>query len=107
MASELADKVASAYCMQGLAAVAAARGEPRRAARLLGATEALLEATGLVTYAHTNDKLHQHAASAAREDLGERAWTAARAEGYAMSFKEAVTYALGEKPDTAGYDVEA
>jgi non-specific serine/threonine protein kinase len=82
--------------MQGLAAVAGARDEPWRAARLLGAAEALLEAAGLVTYAQVNNEPHQHAASAVREALGERAWAAARDEGREMGFEEAVAYALGE-----------
>jgi predicted ATPase/transcriptional regulator with XRE-family HTH domain len=97
LASELAEKVDSAYCMQGLAAVAGARGEPRRVARLLGAAEALLEAAGLVLYAQINNELHQRAASAARELLGEGAWTAAYDEGRALSFEEAVAYALDEE----------
>jgi predicted ATPase len=96
LASQLAEKVDSAYCMQGLAAVAGARGEPRRVARLLGAAEALLEAAGLVLYAQVNNEPHQRAVSAAREELGERAWKEARDEGRAMSFEEAVAYALGE-----------
>jgi hypothetical protein len=94
MAFGLADKVNSAYCMQGLAAVAGARGEPRRVARLLGASEALLEAAGLVLYAYARNELHQRAASAARDLLGDQAWTAAHDEGRAMSFEEAVAYAL-------------
>ena len=101
LASELAAKVDSAYCMQGLAAVAAARGEPRRAARLLGAAEALLEGAGFVLYAQANNELHQRAASAAREELGEQAWMAALEEGRAMSFEEAVAYALDRKDDAA------
>jgi predicted ATPase len=94
MASELADEVDSAYYMQGLAAVAEARGELRRASRLLGAAEVLLEAAGLVTYAHASDEFHQRVASAVRERLGERAWEEARAEGRAMAFEQAVEYAL-------------
>ncbi len=101
MASELAEKVDCAYCMQGLAAVAASRGEPRRAARLLGAAEALLEAAGLVLYAH--NELHQRAADATPEELGEQAWKEAREEGRAMSFEEAVAYALDRKDDAADY----
>jgi ATP/maltotriose-dependent transcriptional regulator MalT len=94
LASELAERVDSAYCMQGLAAVAEVRDEPHRAARLLGAAEALLEATGPVLYAQANNELHQRAADAARERLGEQAWEAARAEGRAMTFEQAVEYAL-------------
>ncbi len=97
-ASELTNTVEAAYCMQGLAAVAASRGEPRRAAQLFGAAEALLEDAGLILYAHASDELHQQVAAAARERLGDQAWTAAHDEGRAMSFEEAVAYALdGDK----------
>ena len=94
MASELADKVDSAYYMQGLAAVAASRGEPRRAAHLLGAAEALLEDAGLVLCAHASYELHQRAASAAREALGDKAWNEALDEGRAMTFEQAIEYTL-------------
>jgi hypothetical protein len=54
----------------------------------------LLEAAGLVTYAHASDEFHQRVASAVRGRLGERAWEEARAEGRAMAFEQAVEYAL-------------
>ena len=102
---ELANKANSASSIQGLATVAASRGELRRAARLLGAAEALLEAAGLVLYAYTTytSNEHQRAASAAREELGERAWKEARDEGRAMSFEQAVEYAL-EGQNTGAVD---
>ncbi|MDQ5809600.1 MAG: hypothetical protein M3358_02400 [Actinomycetota bacterium] len=90
---EVSDRTNAAYCMQGLAAVTASRGEPDRAARLLGAAEALLETAGVPLYAQVDLELHQRAADAAREQLGERAWAAAWDEGRAMSFEEAVAYA--------------
>jgi predicted ATPase/DNA-binding XRE family transcriptional regulator len=99
LSSELANKANSASSIQGLATVATSRGELRRAARLLGAAEALLEAAGLVFYAYTtytSNEPHQRAGSAACEELGERAWKAARDEGRSMSFEQAVEYALGE-----------
>ena len=89
--------------MQGLAAVAVSRGDPGRAARLLGSAEALLETAGIPLYAQVDLDLHQRAADAAREELGEQAWNAARDEGRAMSFEEAVAYARegGEALPTA------
>ncbi len=99
LSSELANKANSASSIQGLATVAASRGELRRAARLLGAAEALLEAAGLVHYAYTtytSNEPHQRAASAASEELEMRAWKEAHDEGRAMSFEQAVDYALGE-----------
>ena len=90
---EVSDRTNAAYCMQGLAAVAASRGESGRAARLLGAAEALLETAGIPLYAQVDLELHQRAADAAREQLGEQAWAEAWDEGRAMSFEEAVAYA--------------
>ena len=89
---EVTDRTNAAYCLQGLAAVAGARGEPGRAARLLGAAEALLETAGIPLYAQVDRGLHQRVAEAAREQLGERAWTEAWDKGRAMSFEEAVAY---------------
>jgi hypothetical protein len=40
--------------------------------------------------------MHQRATDAAREALGERAWKEAWDEGGAMTFEEAVAYALRE-----------
>ena len=93
VAFELADRVNAAYCMQGLAAVA----EPQRAACLLGASEGLLEAAGVPLYAWADHELNRKAAKAARESLGDQAWAAAHDRGRAMTFQEAVAYALGEQ----------
>jgi hypothetical protein len=65
--------------------------------RLLGAAEALLEATGTFLYAHMDHELHQRVADDTRDRLGEQAWTEARDEGRAMSFEDAVAYALWDE----------
>ena len=96
---EVADRTNAANCLQGLAAVAGARGEPRRAARLLGAAEVLLESAGVPVYAQVDLELRQRVANAAREELGEQAWSTALDEGRAMSFEEAVTYARDADED--------
>jgi len=88
--------------MQGLAAAAGARGAPRRAARLLGAAEALLEAAGIPIYVTADHDLHQRVASASRELLGQGVWAMARDDGRAMTFEEAVAYALERKGDVTG-----
>ena len=46
LSCELGDKEGAAGCLEGMAAIAAIEGQPERAARLLGAAEALLEAAG-------------------------------------------------------------
>jgi hypothetical protein len=95
--------------MQGLAAVAASRGEPRRTARLLGAAKALLESVGVPVYAQVDRDLRQRLADAAREELGEQAWGVALDEGRAMSFGEAVAYArdAGEDLPPARTEISA
>jgi tetratricopeptide (TPR) repeat protein len=97
-AHEMRDRIDAAYCMQGLAAVAGERGEQQRAARMLGAAEALLETSGTPFRVVDDRSLYQRAVSGAREQLGERAWRAAWNEGRAMTFDEAVAYALEEEP---------
>jgi len=94
------DKFCLAYGIFGLAAVAGARAQPRRAARLWGAAEGLREEIGVVSLTH----LEQHAydyegrVSAARNMLGdEGAWEEAFAQGKAMSAEEAAEYALSEE----------
>ena len=90
----------AAYCVQALAASAGERDEQQRAARMLGAADAMLETAGPRFRAMATDdhELHQHAVSAAREQLGERAWTAAWEVGRAMTFDEAVASALEGEP---------
>jgi hypothetical protein len=77
--------------------------------RLLGAAEALLETTGIPLYAQADRQLHQHVAEAAREHLGEQAYSEAWDEGRAMSFEEAVAYVRegGESLPTATTEAPA
>ena len=96
LAHEMRDRMDSAYCIQGLAATARARDEPQRAARMLGSANALLENTGAPIRATADRGLYQRPASGARERLGEQAWIAAWDEGQAMTFDEAVAYALAD-----------
>jgi len=98
LAFEASDRPNGAHCLQGLAAVSEAQDQPDRAARLLGAAEALLESAGVPRYALVDHELHRRVADATEASLGERAWTAALEEGRAISFAEAVAYALGENP---------
>jgi tetratricopeptide (TPR) repeat protein len=76
----------------GLAAIAACRGEPERAARLLGAAESMAkimnDAGGM--------RLEQEFFSPARERMGERRWDAAHTEGARLDFDQAVSLALDE-----------
>jgi predicted ATPase/DNA-binding SARP family transcriptional activator len=76
----------------GLAAVAARQGEVERAARLLGAAESLAD---VLTDAG-GIRLEQEFFSPAREQIGEKRWRAAYAEGARLGFDEAVSLALNE-----------
>jgi non-specific serine/threonine protein kinase len=94
---ELRDKVGTSYCLLGVAGVASSQGRPVRAARLWGAAEALREASGLhllSAFQRSHYDYEGHLA-AARSLLDEAAWTAAWAEGRAMTPEQAVEYALG------------
>jgi predicted ATPase/class 3 adenylate cyclase len=79
--------------LSGLAAVAATRGETDRAARLAGAASALHDGA---PYAVVEDRLDAIFFAAARASCGTDAWNAAADEGAALSFDEAIAYALQE-----------
>jgi predicted ATPase/DNA-binding CsgD family transcriptional regulator len=87
------------YIPQDLAILAgpvAAQGNAEKAARLLGASEALLEKMGLVAQAADQVEIERNEA-AVREQLDEAAFEAAWGKGRAMSLEEAVAYALGSE----------
>ena len=92
----IGDRANLAYCLEGLAAVAAARGDNERSARLVGAAEALHEAVGVPVYLYYRRyrALYERTLAAVRSALGAEAFEAARAEGRAMSFEQAVGSAL-------------
>jgi predicted ATPase/DNA-binding XRE family transcriptional regulator len=95
LAAEVTDRANAAFCVRGLAGVAVAMGQPERGACLFGAAEALLDATGNPAYAYIPDPiLHERAAEAAREQLGELAWAAAWQRGRAMTLEQAVAESL-------------
>jgi tetratricopeptide (TPR) repeat protein len=83
--------------LTGLAAVAARRDQPLRAARLAGAVDAIRAASGLVL---TFQSEHEQRVDEVRLALGEERFSAAWAEGSTMSVEEAVGYALD--PEGAG-----
>jgi hypothetical protein len=97
---ELGLKERTAVCLDGMARVAGAKGQPGRAAQLLGAVESLCAVLGrppdwpLAVYAD----LEGHVASV-RAALDEEAFAAAWAAGQAMSLEDATLYALQEFAD--------
>jgi predicted ATPase len=90
---ELGDKKFSAMNLAGMSGPVAAQGYPQAAARLLGASEALLGAMGIVMHAGDWPDLDRDVA-AVREQLDEATFDAAWAEGRAMLFEQAFSYAL-------------
>jgi non-specific serine/threonine protein kinase len=82
-----------------LAAVAAARGDALRCARLNGAAERVLAARNHYRRENLNWEFAPYLARA-RAALGDAAYAAAMAEGRAMTVEQAVAYALGEHRDT-------
>ena len=82
--------------LEGLACVAAARGETERAARLFGASEALPEAMGAPPESGES-ALQEPYLAAARSQLDEASWQEAWAQGRAMTLEEAISYALEEE----------
>jgi non-specific serine/threonine protein kinase len=97
---ELGNKPKISYCLLGLAAVAALQKQPARAVRLWVAAETLREGIGLglPLWDHTPTD-YEAALNAARSQLDETTFEAARAEGRAMNAKETVEYAL-QSPQT-------
>jgi non-specific serine/threonine protein kinase len=82
-----------AACMQGIAATISRIGREEQAARLLGAAEAIAAAVGSVRSARAQTDYDEQTA-ALRRTLGEANFTAAWAEGRAMSLEQAVNCAL-------------
>ena len=81
--------------LRGLAAVAAVNRDPKRAATLVGAA-------GAHRYDNPEDpvepRLDEEFFEPARTLCGTDAWDAAAREGGALSFEDAIAYALEEPP---------
>jgi uncharacterized protein (DUF58 family) len=96
ISEQVRDRAALAYCLEGLAVVANARGETERCARLIGAAEGLHEAVGIPVYVYyePHRSPYESTGAAVRSQMGEEAFEAARADGRAMTFEQAVKYSL-------------
>jgi predicted ATPase len=93
LSHEMEDKEDLAWCLEGFAALAAAEEEPDRAARLLGAAGALLEAMG-GEFKPFERLLHEETVASARGRLAPHSFDAGWAEGTSLSLEQAVEYAL-------------
>jgi non-specific serine/threonine protein kinase len=93
---DLGDVLGLAYALEILSWVAASKGDPRRAASLLGGASRLWEsAQAAMLDIYRAD--HERAVTAAQTTLGEAAYAAAYQSGAAMARDEIVAYALGSK----------
>ncbi len=92
-----------AYFLEGLAVVAGVQGEAERSARLFGAVERLLRTVGAPVYDSYNPNrfLYERTKAAVRSRLGESAFEEAQDEGQAMTFEQAVAYALEGKTNAS------
>jgi hypothetical protein len=92
---KLENKSHIAICLTTLAGVIQATGDARRAVWLFGAAESLLQSLDAVLDPGGSLE-YDSDLTAARTRLGESAFEEARAEGRAMTFEQAVAYALSE-----------
>jgi predicted ATPase/DNA-binding CsgD family transcriptional regulator len=95
---DLEDKWWIAWCLEGMAGVAAAQKQPEQAARLFGAAAALREAIGAPRPPAFRG-YHECNVAAVRERLDEEGFAAAWEEGRAMTTEQAIDYALRERPN--------
>jgi tetratricopeptide (TPR) repeat protein len=94
---DIGDKETASRCLSGLAAVAAAQGDPLRAARLWGAAGALREETGM-SLSPPERPLAERCLAPVKAQLDEEIWREAEAAGKAMALDKAVAYALEAEP---------
>jgi predicted ATPase len=91
---EANDREGSAFALERFAALAAAAGQPERVPRLLGAAEALREAIEFPLPPVDRTDYYDRLVAETRAALGEERFVAVWAEGRAMSWDQAVAYAL-------------
>jgi ATP/maltotriose-dependent transcriptional regulator MalT len=89
-ASKVDDKELILACLEGLADVVAAQGEPAWAARLWGAAEALRESIGF-PIPPVYRPPYERSVTAARAQLGEKPFTVAWAQGRTMSVEQVLS----------------
>jgi len=92
---EVGDRLVSTYVLEYAGNLARAQDTPHRAARLYAAMEALREEIG-VPVASADRAAYSGNVAAVRACLGDQAFEAVWAEGWAMPWEQAVEYALFE-----------
>ena len=96
ISEQMRDQANVSYFLEGLAVVASVQGKAERSTRLFGAAVGLLEAVGAPVYNYykPDPSLYKQTISATRSRLGVADFEVAQAEGRAMTFEQAVAYAL-------------
>jgi hypothetical protein len=94
---ETGDNANVAKCLEGLGAVARARGAMTIAAHLWGAAEALRERVG-APHAPADRVRYDRELAAARLQCDASAWAAAWAAGRALPLEQAITIAIAIAP---------
>jgi tetratricopeptide (TPR) repeat protein len=96
LSAEMGDRANLGYFLEGLAVVAGVRGEAKRSVCLFGAAEGLLEAVEAPVYDYfePNRSLYERIKAAMRTQLGDSAFEKTWDRGQAMTFENAVAYAL-------------
>ncbi|HEX9017271.1 MAG TPA: tetratricopeptide repeat protein, partial [Chloroflexota bacterium] len=89
------EKMGIADGLEGVAAVDAATGHERRAARIAGSATALRESVGMSPFPFLDKVLRPYLARA-RTRLGEEAWDAAMRDGRALSVEQAMASILAD-----------
>ena len=99
---EIGDRGNVAHIIEGMAVAAGALGQDERSASLFGAADGIIAEIGLRghTYYEPDTFLYERTLDAVRTRLGDPAFEAARAEGRAMTFEEAVAYAMSQDEET-------
>jgi len=95
---QLGSREGISCALLGLASMAAARIQPKRAGRLLGAAEALQETIG-TSLAEAERATYGPYLALARDELDGAVWAATLAEGRALSLDEALAYALEDESE--------
>ncbi len=90
---ELGDHEYTVSCVYFMGYLASAQQQPARAVKLFGASDALLRAFN-ITLPGSDQPEFEHWLAVARAQLDEKAYQAAWAAGQALSFEEAVAYAM-------------
>ena len=98
--AKLEDKKSIAECLPGLAAVAEAEGQPKRATKLLGAVDVLLERID-ASLDPAERAGFDRTLAAARAQLDETTFNREWATGRAMTLEQTIKYALEANHDGA------